>query len=621
MVGKKSEVKNLFYNVYESIFRYGFSLILGQGLFVGLFVFMLTPMFNYVFRLALAISGFSYITTNNIGKFLFYPFTLIMVLILFTILGLFFLFEGVYLITYFSLIKTNKKPKVISTLVMALQNVVNLIKSKKIGLLPYAFVVTLVFNVPLIYFIVKKIRVLRLAIDMLNKDDAKKYTLIILLLMIILLIFRNIYGYSSSIVKNSKLKETKEYHKNIDNIEKNKTVLYFLLWNIGLAILSYVIYLLTTSIAALIVIGVSDKELVIVTFLTISERMSIYIGVILFLVNIIGNYSLLCNLIHKYGIIDIKTDRHYLEEVSLIDEKGLQVPIVSKLVSYKKLVVVFVVILICSNVLFMYDIIRNGSPLNFVSLDTIKITSHRGFSKTTPENTIPSIVKAMEEKADFIEVDIRQTADGELVLLHDESLKRTTGVNKKIWEVDSLFLSDLDAGKWLSPEFAGVRVPTLREVFELCKGKININLDLKYNKKYENFEENVVALIEEYDMELQCVISSTKLSVLDKVKEINPNIKTGYIIYQISDAYYDNENIDFFSMNSYFISERVLQLAHSSGKEIHAWTVNSKNELERMNRLGVDNIITDNPAHAKVVLFEADSDPLLLTILKMMIRY
>jgi glycerophosphoryl diester phosphodiesterase len=621
LAGKKSEVKNLFYNVYESIFCYGFSLILGQGLFVGLFVFMLTPMVNYVFRLALAISGFSYITSNNIGKFLFYPFTLIMMLILFTILGLFFLFEGVYLITYFSMIKTNKKPKIVSTLVMAFQNVINLIKGKKFMLLPYTFIVTLTFNVPLIAFIIKKIRLLRIAIDMINKNDIKKYTLIIFIVIIILLVFRNIYGYSFSIVKNSKLKETKEYHKNIDNIEKLKTVIYFLIWNIGLAILAYIIYLLTTAIAALIAIGVTDKELVIVTILTIYERMSLYIGVILFLVNIIGNYSLLCNLIHKYGIIDIKTDKHYVEEISLTNEKGIQVPIVSKIVSYKKLIIVLVVTLICSNALFMYDIIRNGSLLNFVSLDTTKVTSHRGFSKNTPENTIPALEKAIEEKADFIEVDVRQTADGELVLLHDESLKRTTGVNKKIWEVDSLYLSTLDAGKWLSSTFEGVRVPTLREVFELCKGKININLDLKYNKKYPNFEENVVALIEEYDMELQCVISSTKLSVLNRVKEINSNIKTGYIIYQISEAYYDNSNIDFFSMNSYFISERVLQQAHSYGKEIHAWTVNSKNELERMNRLGVDNIITDNPAFAKVVLFEADSDPLLVTVLKMMIKY
>ncbi len=618
---KKSDVKKLFYNVYESIFRYGFSLIIGQSLFIGLLVFMLTPLVNYVFRLALAISGYSYITTNNISKFLFYPFTFIMIIILFFLLGLFFLFEGVYLITYFSFVKTGKKPKVISTLVLALQNFYNLIKVRNLRLIPYTLIVTLSFNVPLIAFVVKKIRILRLVLDMVNEDIFIKYILVFILVIIVCIVFRNIYGYSFSIIKNSKLKETKEYLKNIDNKEKLKTVIYFVIWNIGLAILSFLIYLLTTVITALIVFGITDKNLVIVTFLSISESMFLYLVVILFMVNVIGNYSLLCNLIHKYGVIDIKTDRQYLEEVSLSKDNVMQVPIVSKLVSYKKLIIVLVLTLICTNVFFIYDIVRNGSLLNLVSLDTIKITSHRGFSTNTPENTIPALEKAMEEKADYIEVDVRQTADGELVLLHDESLKRTTGVNKKIWEVDSLYLSTLDAGKWLHSSFEGVGVPTLREVFELCKGKVNLNLDLKYNKKYSNFEENVVALIEEYDMELQCVISSTKLSVLENIKEINPNIKTGYIMYQVSQEYYENSCIDFFSMNSYFLSEKVLQQAHSYGKEIHVWTVNSRKELERMNRLGVDNIITDNPAYAKVILFEADSDPFFVTVLKMMLRY
>jgi glycerophosphoryl diester phosphodiesterase len=268
-----------------------------------------------------------------------------------------------------------------------------------------------------------------------------------------------------------------------------------------------------------------------------------------------------------------------------------------------------------------YDIIKNDAPFLYVDFDMIKITSHRGFSKDVPENTIPAIEKSMEEQADYIEIDVRQTKEGELVLLHDENLRRTTGVNKCIWNVTYAEISELDAGKWLDEAYAGTKIPTLREVFELCKGKININMDLKYDKHTKELGKSVAALIDEYDMENQCVISSSDLTLLEQVKASNSKIRTGYITYRIEQNYYDNENIDFFSLNSYFITENLLQTVHEHGKEIHVWTVNTKHELERMKNLGVDNIITDNPSFAKQVLYHDKSNRLLVTLFRLMLTY
>jgi Glycerophosphoryl diester phosphodiesterase len=162
--------------------------------------------------------------------------------------------------------------------------------------------------------------------------------------------------------------------------------------------------------------------------------------------------------------------------------------------------------------------------------------------------------------------------------------------------------------------------PTLRDVFEACKGKVNLNLDLKYRDPEEGFEERVIALIKEYDMDWQCVISSKSLLCLEKVKELDPDIRTGLIVHQLYKGLSSKETIDFISMKSSLITKNVVRELHRNGKELFVWTVNNRQELERLKRLGVDNIITDNPAYAKEVLFQSDQDPYFMTLFRIMIE-
>lgn len=621
MKNKWKDIIKLVRNIYSSIFMNGFNLIISQGIFLGLGVYFLTPLINYVLRLTLTMSGLSYITLNNIDRFIFYPFSILVIFILFLLLGILFLFEGIYLITYFSLLKRKQQCGIIETSILAIKNMIRLMQLKKFILIPFAWVVTIAFNLPLIFYVVKKIRYFRIALDAVKESPVKSYILLVIVGITLYLAFRNIYSYVLRIVGNSTLQDTKEYLNNIDENEKERTVLYFLGWNIILSLIIYTIYIVTNLIAGLLSMLVKERELVMATFLGINDQMSFYVGIIIFLISMVGNYSLLSNLIFKYGIIDYRMEDHYISSIIELASKKIQVPIVSRKVTYKRLIISVILMLCMLNTIFMYGIFKNGSILNYVGLDATKITSHRGFSKKTPENTIESIEQAIEEGADYVELDVRQTKDGELVLLHDENLKRTTGLNKKIWQVTLDEVKELDAGKWFHKDFSETRIPTLREVFEVTKGRVNLNLDLKYNKNYIGFERKVVELINEYDMELQSNISSTKLSVLDTVKEMNPNIKTGYIIYQVNDSYYDLDKVDFFSINSYFITERLLYNSHKAGKEVHAWTVNSRNEIERLNRIGVDNIITDNPSYAKIILFEAESDLIIVSILKSILRY
>ena len=269
--------------------------------------------------------------------------------------------------------------------------------------------------------------------------------------------------------------------------------------------------------------------------------------------------------------------------------------------------------LTCSGILYAYDRIHSGAIAAVRgAISETKITSHRGNSYEAPENTLPAIEAAVESMSDYVEIDVQETKDDVVVVFHDSSLKRITGEKGGLWEYTYGDLLLMDFGGWFSEEFAGTRIPTLAEALEACEGKIGMNIELKADHYSDTLVEETLKLIEEYHMEGQVVISSTSYRYLKEVKERNPEIETGYILMAAYGTYFEDDNIDFFSIRSGFITGKLVDSAHAFGKEVHAWTVNKEGELNRMKRLQVDNIITDRPVLARETLYrEADTESLL----------
>lgn len=231
----------------------------------------------------------------------------------------------------------------------------------------------------------------------------------------------------------------------------------------------------------------------------------------------------------------------------------------------------------------------------------IMITAHRGASYKAPENTRASIELAIAEQADYVEIDVRMTADGVPVLMHDRALFRTTGVVNEIADVTFEEISSYDAGIRYAEEFEGEKVPGLQEILEEYGRKIKFNIELKDGKNPE-LVRIVVDLIEGYGLEERCAVTSDSYIQLETVKKCNGKIKTGYVLSRVYGEIYRCDAADFFSIKSEYITEQTVKGAHEKGKEIHAWTVNKAYELKRMRELGVDNIITDRPAYAKEII-------------------
>lgn len=223
----------------------------------------------------------------------------------------------------------------------------------------------------------------------------------------------------------------------------------------------------------------------------------------------------------------------------------------------------------------------------------IKITAHRGSSKYAPENTLAAIDVAIKNGSDFAEVDIQETKDGEIVILHDENLSRTTGLDKNIWEVTLDEIKELDAGIWFNEKFKGSRIPTLEELIDYSKNKIKLNIEIKTNGHEKTLIPKLINLIKEKDIIDSCVVTSRDYNALQEIEAIEPKIKTGYILY-VTVKNLRNLNVDFYSVEETYVTKEFIKLAHKIGREVHVWTINEVNDMEKFINFGVDNIITDN---------------------------
>ncbi len=236
------------------------------------------------------------------------------------------------------------------------------------------------------------------------------------------------------------------------------------------------------------------------------------------------------------------------------------------------------------------------------------VTAHRGFSAAAPENTLPAFQLAIDQGCERAELDVQMTKDGVVMVTHDTNMHRCTGRNQNIYDLTYDEVRKLDAGRWFGKKYAGTKVPTLAEVLDLCKGKIELNIEIKPNAATPELETETLRIIHEKGFENNCVITSQSYETLCKVKELAPGISTGYILALGVGSYYDLPAADFFSVESTFITSGMVQQVHLRGKTVSAWTVNREEDASDLLNLGVDDIITDKPGMVQQLMAE-DTDP------------
>ena len=221
-----------------------------------------------------------------------------------------------------------------------------------------------------------------------------------------------------------------------------------------------------------------------------------------------------------------------------------------------------------------------------------------------PENSIPAYAAAIEQGADWIELDVHQTADNIVVISHDANIKRISGVDKNIWEMTYAELETYDVGSWFSDEYSYLRLPTLDEVIKLCKGKIKLNIEIKPTGHETDFEKNVIDIVKANGFENDCMLASLDIEALKKVKEIDPNIKTLYDMTVAAGNISEMTFIDGFSIEETFIDYDIVDQIHQNNKKVFVWTVNEPSNIINICKYDIDNILTDDPLTAREVINE-----------------
>ena len=215
------------------------------------------------------------------------------------------------------------------------------------------------------------------------------------------------------------------------------------------------------------------------------------------------------------------------------------------------------------------------------------IIAHRGASAYEPENTIKAVRRAWELGAPMVEVDVRLCKDGEVVVIHDETLDRTTNASGYVRDLNLEELRRVDAGK-------GERIPTLDEVLEFAKGRLKVVIELKE----VGLEDKVVNIVQHHEFEDDAVVVSFLHPSVRAVKERASAIKTGIIFKGLPIDPLDlvsKAKADSLFIYHKHITEGLVQGLHEKGLKVFAWTVDEKSKIQNLIDMGIDGVATNRP--------------------------
>ncbi|MFZ6031533.1 MAG: glycerophosphodiester phosphodiesterase [Chloroflexota bacterium] len=238
------------------------------------------------------------------------------------------------------------------------------------------------------------------------------------------------------------------------------------------------------------------------------------------------------------------------------------------------------------------------------------VFAHRGASLHAPENTLAAFTLAVQHGADAIELDAKLSADGQVVVIHDQTVNRTTGSHGKVGEMTLAALKRLDAGSCFDAAYRGEPIPTLDEVFEVIGKQTFTNVELtNYASPRDDLPDRVAELVRCHDLAGRVMFSSFNPRALQRAHALLPAVPLGLLALPGPKgwpmrAWPGRLLVPYQALHPEKTDThgRLVAGLHQLGRRVHVWTVNDETEMRRLFSLGVDGIFTDDPRLAKQVL-------------------
>lgn len=239
----------------------------------------------------------------------------------------------------------------------------------------------------------------------------------------------------------------------------------------------------------------------------------------------------------------------------------------------------------------------------------MKVFAHRGSSGQYPENTMLAFSKAIEAGSDGIETDVHLSKDGEVMIIHDESLMRTAGIDEYVFNMTRGQLEAVSAGKTQDDRFGFTPVPSLEELLVFMEDHRDrlLNIELKTAPVYyPDIEEKVLELVSRHSLEENVIYSSFNWLSVIKIKRMNPQTRVGLLFSSMSlynmGHIMRQLDVDCYHPDFHDLKKTMIDDFHNNGRNVNAWTVNEVTDIKDVIQMGVDGIITNWPER---VLHEA----------------
>ena len=264
-------------------------------------------------------------------------------------------------------------------------------------------------------------------------------------------------------------------------------------------------------------------------------------------------------------------------------------------------------------VIALFFFLLHFSTFSVRSQHRFEIIAHRGASAYAPENTLAAFKKAIDLGATMLELDIHQTKDSQIVVVHDETINRTTNGKGKIKNLSLAEIKSLDAGSWFSSAFAGERIPTLQDVFDGMPDSITLLIELKAgSEKYPGIEKRVARIIRERKTEHRVILKSFDDEVLFRLHHLAPDIpRLKIIVTQFFGIIIEHglnfgtvldDSVQYLEHHWFGLTEGFIEDAHKKGFKVFAWDVDDKDRMQGLIEKGIDGIETDHPNWVRPLL-------------------
>lgn len=556
--------------------------------------FLVMQLVRFFVDFSLKQQGFSYLTAENYKEFLQYPLSVVFLALVFLVILIFYFVEVAALLCGFVYSAKEKKLYAGDFFILGIKKTVSFFRHSKVS-----WLVCVACSGPFLaaYFLVREIsyiQILEFTARQIYKEIKSPMLIYGFLGVLLLISFLFVFALPYCILEKKKNWQGFLSGMKLFRTHWKRILLDFCFLHVFMLLFILITYSVVMLILAAGVFFFKPEAVKISSIFIYSEYVNMALGIYAGGVQLIGSIAFVYTVYTKFHIQPKDEEEH------LFYKKMEQYFWYSKLGRRKAAGLLTALFVLLEGIYFGFLVINHDTTLSHLAADT-EITAHRGGAWKAPENTISALQYTIDSGADYAEIDVQETKDGELILLHDDSLKRTAGVKKNVWDMTLKQVEKLDAGASFHKKFRGEKIPEFTEALKFCKGRLDLNIEIKYNGKNKGIVNKVVRAIKENHFEDHCVVTSMNYQFLKQIKKTAPEIRTGYIMTMTYGGVQGMEAADFFSVKHTYVDEKFVTQAHALGKEVHVWTVNYKGDAKRMLDMGVDNIITDDPIMVRKV--------------------